>query len=88
MPFRYGRIQKDEVNQLAVENYFSLIERAEQFYQDQLDVVVQDMGQSQSFDVICLSGPSSSGKTTTEKTLKRKFISRGRNARVISLDDF
>ena len=88
MPFRYGRIQKDEVNQLAVENYFSLIERAEQFYQDQLDVVVQDMGQSQSFDVICLSGPSSSGKTTTAKTLKRKFISRGRNARVISLDDF
>lgn len=88
MPFRYGRIQKDDVNQLAVENYFSLIQRAEQFYQDQLDAVVENMEESHSFDVICLSGPSSSGKTTTARTLKRKFISRGRNTRVISLDDF
>lgn len=39
-------------------------------------------------DIICLSGPSASGKTTTAYTLARSFQSNGRKARVISLDDF
>ena len=40
-PFHYGRIEKDEVNQQAFENYFQLIDEAEQFYNDKLGWVVK-----------------------------------------------
>ncbi len=135
-PFHYGRIEKDEVNQQAFENYFQLIDEAERFYNDQIRRVVKSMStgkdktdviclsgpsasgktttahtlasdEAERFyndqirrvvksmstgkdktDVICLSGPSASGKTTTAHTLARHFISSGRRAMVISLDDF
>ena len=88
-PFHYGRIEKDEVNQQAFENYFQLIDEAERFYNDQIRRVVKSMSTGKDkTDVICLSGPSASGKTTTAHTLARHFISSGRRAMVISLDDF
>ena len=88
-PFHYGRIEKDEVNQQAVQNYFQLIDEAEAFYNAQIRRVVEQMGGGQDrATVICLSGPSASGKTTTAHTLARHFISSGRKAMVISLDDF
>ena len=40
-PFHYGRIEKDEVNQQAFENYFQLIDEAERFYNDQIRRVVK-----------------------------------------------
>jgi len=88
MPFRYGRIQKDDVNQLAVENYFQLIHKAEQFYEDQLDSVADAIEEKEGLQILCLAGPSSSGKTTTSHMLQQRFIARGRNCKVISLDDF
>ena len=88
MPYRYGRIQKNDVNQQVTENHFGLIEKSERFYRDQLDSIVDNMEESKGLQVICLSGPSSSGKTTTAYTLKKRFIARGRNARVVSLDHF
>jgi len=38
--------------------------------------------------IIMLTGPSASGKTTTAHKLRDKIISMGKNARVISLDNF
>lgn len=88
-PFHYGRIEKDEINQQARQNYFSLIDEAEQFYNAQIEEVVAKMSQNRDkTDIICLSGPSASGKTTTAHTLARHFIQNGRRAMVISLDDF
>ena len=87
-PYRYGRIQKDDVNQQAVENYFQLIEDAEHFYEEQLDAVAEAMESHPGLQILCLAGPSSSGKTTTAHMLKQRFIARGRDCRVISLDDF
>lgn len=43
-PFHYGRIEKDEVNQQAVQNYFQLIDEAEAFYNAQIRQVVEQMG--------------------------------------------
>ena len=43
-PFHYGRIEKDEVNQQAVQNYFQLIDEAEAFYNAQIRRVVEQMG--------------------------------------------
>ena len=88
IPFCYGRIQKDDVNQLATENYFALIAQAEHFFEEQLDAVADNMEDSRGLQVICLAGPSSSGKTTTAHMLRQRFIARGRDSRVISLDDF
>ena len=87
-PLRYGRIQKDDVNQLAVENHFRLIEQAEDFYEGQLDAIVDAMESHDGLQISCLAGPSSSGKTTTAHKLKQHFIARGRGSRVLSLDDF
>jgi len=88
IPDRYDRIQLEDVNQLAVENYFRLIEQAEDFYESQLDRLADAMEQKRGLQLICLAGPSSSGKTTTAHKLQRLFRSRGRECRVISLDDF
>lgn len=88
-PFHYGRIEKDEVNQQAVQNYFQLIDEAESFYHHQLRQVVEQMENTRGqATVICLAGPSASGKTTTAHTLARHFSGCGRKATVISLDDF
>lgn len=88
-PYHYGRIEKDELNQQAVHNYFQLIDEAEAFYNSQIRSVVQQMSQNRDkIDIICLSGPSASGKTTTAHTLARHFRSNGRRAMVISLDNF
>lgn len=38
--------------------------------------------------LVLLSGPSSAGKTTTANNLKRELEARGRQASIISLDDF
>lgn len=87
-PLRYGRIQKDDVNQAARENFFELIRSSENFYEEQLDAIVDDMEQQPGLQILCLAGPSSSGKTTTAHKLQQHFIARGRSCRVLSLDDF
>lgn len=87
-PLRYGRIQKDDVNQLAVENHFQLIKEAEEFYESQLDAIVDAMESHEGLQILCLAGPSSSGKTTTAHKLQQHFVARGRGSRVLSLDDF
>ncbi len=87
-PYRYGRIERDDVNQLAVENFFQLIQNAEHFYEEQLDAVADAMESHEGLQILCLAGPSSSGKTTTAHMLKQRFVARGRDCRVISLDDF
>lgn len=88
VPYRYGRIQRDDVNQLARENYFALVQQSEQFYMEQLDNIADEVDKKKSLQIVCLAGPSSSGKTTTAHMLRQKFCAKGRNCRVISLDDF
>lgn len=40
------------------------------------------------YDIVLLAGPSSSGKTTTAGIIAQKIRSSGRNAYIVSLDDF
>lgn len=88
-PFQYGIIEKELLNEIAMKNYIQLIDEAEEFYEQQILSVVLDMKTSEKkADIVCLSGPSASGKTTTAFALKRAFQKHGRNAQVISLDDF
>lgn len=87
-PLRYDRIQLEDVNQQTQENFFELIRRAECFYEEQLDRVAEAVSSRQGLQILCLAGPSSSGKTTTAHKLAQHFVAKGRECRVLSLDDF
>ncbi|MBQ8783351.1 MAG: nucleoside kinase [Clostridia bacterium] len=62
---------------LCINNYEKQVERA-------VDNILKDS----TVDIVMLAGPSSSGKTTTAKKLCEGIRNRGRNAYIISLDDF
>ena len=60
----------------------------EQFHSDLDNIAESIMELEKQCNIIMLTGPSSSGKTTTAKLLKSKFESTGRNTHIISLDNF
>lgn len=68
-------------------NLTALIETTAQYYDNQLnktvDLIIKDHSK-----IVLLSGPSGSGKTTTAKKLAQKLGEKGKNAHVISIDDF
>ncbi len=68
-------------------NLTALIETTAQYYDNQLnktvDLIIKDHSK-----IVLLSGPSGSGKTTTAKKLAQKLSEKGKNAHVISIDDF
>ena len=66
----------------------TFIAECENAYRLQLDSIVKDIENEKGRVLVMLAGPSSSGKTTTAGLLKQKIISSGKNASVISLDDF
>lgn len=66
----------------------AFVAECENRYRLQLDSIVKDIEKEKGRALVMLAGPSSSGKTTTATLLKQKLISSGRNASVISLDDF
>ena len=62
-----------------------VIYEAEEFYNDQLIDAVNNIG---SHKIVLLSGPSSSGKTTTANKLCEGIRKCGHRCEVVSLDDF
>lgn len=69
--------------------YNEAINLSETHYNDQLSLVAEDIDQKiDRVKLILLSGPSSSGKTTTAKKLKIHLKVRGITVHEISLDDY
>lgn len=69
--------------------YNEAINLSETHYNDQLSLVAEDIYQRiDKVKMILLSGPSSSGKTTTAKKLKTHLKVRGITVHEISLDDY
>ncbi len=69
--------------------YNEAINLSETHYNDQLSLVAEDINQKiDRVKLILLSGPSSSGKTTTAKKLKIHLKVRGITVHEISLDDY
>lgn len=81
--FDVGRI-----NELSKNAPSEFVKECENAYEGQLDRAVSEILKHRGRSLVMLAGPSSSGKTTTAKLLKEKLILNGRNAEVISLDDF
>jgi len=77
----------ETVNRLVRECPEKLIAVSEKIVDDQIEKVV-DAVMKGKFKFLLLSGPSSSGKTTTAKIISKKLQRRGKRAIVISLDDF
>lgn len=68
------------------ENFINTVE--EQFHSDLNGVAESIIKLEKQCDIIMLTGPSSSGKTTTAKLLEAEFEKAGRNTHIISLDNF
>lgn len=76
-----------EVSQTIFENPRIAIQQAEQDFHDQLRIL-SESAVSHDAHIILLTGPSSSGKTTTANLLVEDLAALGRRAVRISLDDF
>ncbi len=78
----------DEVNSLALNSPESLVEQGVNAYESKINSVVDNILKDRTVDIVLLSGPSSSGKTTTANKIANGIQKRGKNAYIISLDDF
>ncbi len=65
-----------------------LILISETFHSMALSNIAQQIGERKSVRLICLAGPSSSGKTTTSKRLSIQLQVLGKNPVTIELDDY
>lgn len=77
-----------QINSLTSKQPKEFITECESAYRMQLDSIVSGIEKEQGRVLVMLAGPSSSGKTTTARLLKEKLTQKGRNASVVSLDDF
>lgn len=75
------------INRLARECPEKLVEVSERIVQDQIDNVVNHIIKGK-YKFLLISGPSSSGKTTTSNIIISKLKKQGKRAIRVSLDDF
>ena len=79
----------DQINQAAKDMPLQLINQMEAAFQSNISSIADEILLPESnCKVIMLSGPSSSGKTTTAHKLMAELKKRGAGTTVISLDDF
>lgn len=77
-----------EINKRANADALGFIAEEEARFDATVSEVVEKFLGNSDYDIVLLAGPSSSGKTTTAGILSRKIKQSGRNAYIVSLDDF
>ncbi len=83
---RYS-IDIDDINLRNSENVYRLIERGENAYNEQINDIVEKVIKNQK-KVVLITGPSSSGKTTSSYKLKKALAKEGIKSFVVNMDDF
>lgn len=79
----------EQINEAASGNPEDMVMQIEQAYHENLSNIAEHISHdSTKYKVAMLSGPSSSGKTTTAHILMDMLRQRGVNGVIISLDDF
>ena len=79
----------EQINAAAAENPKQFVIDMEKMYQTEISGVVEYiLGSKTPCKVVMLAGPSGSGKTTTAHMLSNTLKKRGKDAIIISLDDF
>lgn len=76
------------INKKSAENPQGFIFACEERFDSAVNAVVDSFLSNPAYDIVLLAGPSSSGKTTTAGILAQKIRSSGKNAFIVSLDDF
>lgn len=77
-----------DLNELVINNKIeSLVNVNETYYNNQLNKCAKDII-ANNMNIVMLAGPSSSGKTTTAKKLAIQLAVLGKDAYVISTDDY
>ena len=79
----------EQINDAAVSDPARMIDEVEDAYHDHLENIARNItSHHRQVRVIMLSGPSSSGKTTTAHLLRDYLTAFGANTTIVSLDDF
>lgn len=78
----------DNINLLAKEAPEKIISESEKRYRDIIADTAKKICSKEGRTLVMVAGPSSSGKTTSSKLLKKAIEKMGRKAKMISLDDF
>ena len=79
----------EQINDAAVNGPARMIEEVEDAYHDHLENIARNITRHhRGVRVIMLSGPSSSGKTTTAHLLRDFLTEYGAKCTIVSLDDF
>ena len=86
---RIGTTNISQINQkISNGDYKDLIYLNEAFQNNNLNKIAEQIFENKNVRIVLLSGPSSSGKTTTSKKLKLLLKNYGLEALSISIDDF
>lgn len=78
----------DKINSLVKETPEKIINDSEKRYNDLVKSTAEKICKNEGRTLVMVAGPSSSGKTTTSKLLKKEIEFLSRKAKIISLDDF
>lgn len=78
----------EEINNAVRSDPMEYISLCSEEYEQKLDSVTENILKDNRVDIVLLAGPSSSGKTTTANKIAERIRQRGKNAYIISLDDF
>ncbi len=82
------KLTVDNINLLVKETPEKIISDSEKRYRDIINSTAEKICAKEGRTLVMVAGPSSSGKTTSSKLLKKAIEKMGRNAKMISLDDF
>lgn len=83
---RYS-IDIEDINTRNSENVYKLIQRGEDAYNNQLKDIAENIISKKS-KIVLITGPSSSGKTTSSYKLKKTLSKMGVKSFVVNMDDF
>ncbi len=81
------RLLEISLSNFCAQNPYDFVKLCEKQYDERLEVLAKDILASKS-PIVTLTGPSSSGKTTSANKLAQKLEQLGKPAIVISLDNF
>ena len=83
-----AEIEIKEINKRVKESPEDLVLESERIYHRRVGKIADDVVAHKRVRVILLAGPSGSGKTTSANLIKDAIKERGKDAIVVSLDDF
>ena len=78
----------EQISNSVLTHPVSFVQSCEASFQTQIDAAAKLIAANPSIRLVMLAGPSSSGKTTTAEKLRQSFLTYGRRAWTVSLDDF